>query len=915
MAVPNRASSLALARRRSALALGFTITTCSGAAFAQSTSQDSGAADPVVAEIIVTGSRISTAGFDAPTPTTVLGETELRQAGRTDIAATLGDLPQFRATSTATSTNTVTDSGISSADLRGLGDSRTLVLVNNRRYVSGNDLQTVPYSMVKRIDVVTGGASAAYGSDAVAGVVNIILDDDKEGAEVGVQHGISTHGDGEKNLVEASFGTKFLDDRAHFMIGGDFLKDEGIMPGIRRPMIGAATFLPGADGRIHPVGNLREVARNEGGLINTGVLAGQTFDPDGSLRPFQYGSIIPDTPYMVGGEGYHVDQIRSVSAPIERRNVLARASYEVSDSAKVWAEVNYNWVGDERAYFPDLAISQLDFSWDNPFLSLTPAQRAAVQAAGETGFTMGRAVTDVALARYKYDRELLQATIGIDGDLADGQWRYSAYYGHGKQKQDMNLLNITLGEQFANALDAVAGPGGTPVCRIALSDPTTACRPLNLFGSGRADPAAIDYATANWRSVQTSWLDTAGVSISGEPFELWNQPVSFATGIEYRKESVSVAYDENSVAENFNLINGTEIDKIGHNVKEAFVEVAVPLLADVPLVKSLNFNGAARLSDYSTSGQIWSWKLGGTWDVVDDFKFRATRSRDIRAANLTELFSTPSTFFTNISDISQDPAPTTQVILFTGGNPNLDPEIADTVTVGAVYSPSFLPGAQISLDYYSIKIEDVITELGAQEIINSCYDQGNQAACGQIVRNGAGVMTEINATFINLAEFTSKGFDLEASYKTHLDAFGLAGQVTVRALANYVDTLTVNNGLATIEGAGYMGSQTEFLVPRWRGSLTLSYESDLVGADLRARYLDKGGYSPPDVLDVADKISSRTYVDLGLRAYLPLMSDTRLTVYGDVQNLFDRDPPLAAVNSPYFDVIGRYFTLGVRANF
>jgi iron complex outermembrane recepter protein len=860
MAVIHRACANALSRRRGIIALGVGITCC-GPTFAQSTAKEAGAPDPLVAEIVVTGSRISTAGFDAPTPTTVIGEAELQQAGRTDIAATLADLPQFRATQTATSTNTVTESGQSPADLRGLGSSRTLVLVNNRRYVSSGDLQTVPYSLVKRVDVVTGGASAAYGSDAVAGVVNIILDDDKEGTEFGAQHGVSTHGDGEKNLFEGSFGTRFLDDRAHFMIGGDYLKDEGIAPAIRRPLIGATSLLGGV-----PFGNLHEVRRNEGGLINTGVLAGQTFGPDGTLRPFQYGTLIPGTPYMIGGEGYHIDQFRSISAPIERSNILARASYEVSDTLKVWVETSYNKVADERVYFPDLAINQLTFSWDNPFLNLTPAQRAQVQAAGETDFTMGRAVTDMALVRYKYDREAVQATIGIDGSLADGQWRYNAYYGRGKQKQDMNLLNLTLTEEFDNALDAVVGPGGTPVCRVALANPTTACRPLNLFGSGRADPAAIDYATADWRALQTTWLDTAGVSISGEPFQLWNQPVSFATGIEYRKESMAVSYDENSLAERFNTINGVNIDKIGNNVKEAFVEVAVPLLADVPFVKTLNFNGAARLSDYSTSGSIWSWKLGGTWHVVDDFKFRATRSRDIRAANLTELFSTPSTFFTNVIDTSQPSQPTTQVILFTGGNPNLDPEIADTVTVGAVYSPSFVPGLEISLDYYDIKIEDVIIDLTAQQIINSCYEQSNQAACAQIVRNAAGVMTEINATFINLARFVNKGFDLEASYRTHLDGIGLPGQLTVRALANYVDTLAQDNGLVTIEGAGYLGYQTGFLAPKWRGTVSFTYESDLLGADLRARYVDGGGYAPMEVLGVTSSahIASRTYVDLGL---------------------------------------------------
>lgn len=894
--------------RKGAIALAVAVA-CGGTAHAQETSTPP-SVEPIDV-VVVSGSRISTAGFDAPTPTTVLGEVELRQAGRTDISATLTDLPQFRATQSASSTNTVTSSGQTPADLRGLGDSRTLVLVNNRRYVSANDLQTVPYSLVKRIDVVTGGASAAYGSDAVAGVVNIILDDERQGAEVGVQRGVSTHGDAEKTLVEASFGTNLFDDRAHLLLGADYLKDEGIIPGTRRPRIGAANFFPGADG-LYPTANLREARRSEGGLINTGVLAGLTFDPDGSLRPFQYGVRNPNSPsLMIGGEGYHIDQYRSVVAPIERTNVMGRFSLDVTETFKAWAEVTYNNVADERVYFPDLAITQLTFSYDNPFLNLTPAQRQAVQTAGETQFTMGRAVTDVALAVYDYERESIQATVGFDGSFADNKWRYNGYYGQGKQEQDMKLHNLALFEPFMNAIDAVVGPNGTPVCRIALTDPSTACRPLNLFGSGRADQAAIDYATATWHAFDETWLQTAGLILSGEPFELWNQPVSFATGIEYRKEEFRSTYDANSLAGNFATINGENIAKIGNDVTEGFVEVALPLLVDKPLVKSLNFNGAARLSDYSTSGQIWSWKLGSTWHLVDDFKLRATRSRDIRAPNLTELFSAPATFFTQVQDISTTPASTAQVILFTGGNPNLDPEIADTLTVGAVFSPSAVPGLEVSLDYYDIKIEDVISTLLAQEIVNSCYNQGNQSACSQITRDGAGVMSQINATYINIAEFTNKGYDLEASYRMPV----FAGQLTVRALANYVDTLAVDNGIVTIEGAGYLGSQTTFLVPKWRGSVALAYESERIGGDLRARYLDGGGYAPKEVLALANNhIASRTYVDLGLRTYIPV-GDSKVTVYGNVQNLFDKEPALAALNSPYFDIVGRYFTLGVRANF
>ncbi len=879
--------------------------------------QEAGAEEGDTPEIVVTGSRIANAGFDAPTPTTVVGETELRQGGRTDIAATLADLPQFRQSQSATTSNSQTSSGVAPADLRGLGSSRTLVLVNGRRYIGSNDLQAVPYSLVKSIDIVTGGASAAYGSGAVAGVVNIILDDEREGFEIGAQTGISSRGDGQKYLFEGSAGFKFAGDRGHFMIGGDYLRDEGVTPGTSRPRAGAAGLFPGADGLLYPTVDLRETGRNETGLINTGIFAGQTFNNDGTLRPFNYGRLSDGAPsLMAGGEGYHVDQFRSASAPIQRANIFARASFEITDDVKLWGELGYNRVWDRRVFFPDIGIDQVDISASNPFLSQDIRDRLA--AAGETGFTMGRALTDIALSDFDYSRKTVQGAVGLDGSFAGGKWRYSLYYSHGEQRQNETLTNLTLYQNFIDAVDAVRDPVTDKiVCRVALADPGTPCRPLNLFGSGNADPAAAAYTTADWNARSAAWQDSAGASVSGELFTLWNEPVSIAAGFEYRKESFRSLYNANALAGNFTTINGENIEKVGNNVKEGFAEIVVPLLADLPFAKRVTFNGAARISDYSTSGSIWSWKFGGVWQISDDIKLRATRSRDIRSADLGELFSTRSTYYTTVVDTGLPTQPITQVILYEGGNPDLDPEIANTFTGGIVLTPRFMPGFAFSVDYYNIDIDNVITLITAQEIVNSCYDQGNPNACDQIVRDGSGSISEINAAYINIAKFKTEGLDFEASYRTRLEGIGLPGEVRLRALANYVDRMVTDNGNAPVDGAGYLGADASFLVPKWRGSASATYESETFGADLRMRYIDGGGYAPADIVpNIGDNhISSRTYVDIGLRGYVPLGDEKRLTIYGGVQNLFDRDPPVASARSPYFDLIGRYFTFGVRANF
>lgn len=877
-------------------------------------SNTDGSPTPQEAEntVVVTGSRIRSPGFDAPTPTTVVGEAELNLAGRTDIGQTLADLPQFRLTSSATSTNVFTESGITPADLRGLGASRTLVLVNNRRYVSAGDLQAVPYSVVKRIDVVTGGVSAAYGSDAVAGVVNIILDDEKEGIELGMQAGRSTHGDGDKYLFEGSGGFKFADGRGHAMLGVDYLDDKGVTPGISRPRIGGATFFPGPDGLLYPTKYTHESLRSEGGLIDTGVLAGQTFEPDGSLRAFNYGRLSPLSPaYMEGGEGYNIDNFASLSAPIKRANALARVTYNLTETLKVWGEANYNRTEDERPFFPELTIFTLDFPVDNPYLSQTI--RDTLTAAGETSFTMGRVLSDVALNRYDYDDTTKQVSVGLDGSFADDTWHYEAFYTYGEKTRNQNIKNLTRGAEFFNAIDAVVDPGsGDIVCRVALTDPSTPCAPLNLFGSGNASQAAIDYVTGTLLDREDSWLQNVGFNLSGEPFHFRNQPVSVAFGGEYRKNDFASHWDPDTLAGSFMLIQGIDIPKTGINVKEAFAEVAVPLIVDAPLAKKLTFNGAARNSDYNRSGSIWSWKLGGVWEVNDDVRFRLTRSRDIRAPNLVELFTAAGVLQTSVNDISLPDSPAVQIIAHGGGNPDLDPELADTFTVGMLLSPTALPGFNFSVDYYDIDIDKAIGTVGAQGVVNACYNDDIQAACDQITRDSTGAITDINLFPINIAQFRTKGLDFEASHRRRLGTLG--GSLTVRAIANYVDTLTTFNGVSTTRAAGYTGYQTGF--PKWRGSVTTTFESARIGGDIRARYINASHYVPESVQPgVGDNdIAARLYVDLGVRTYLPF-GDNRVTIYADVQNVLNRQPPVATLLSPFYDLIGRYFTLGARMNF
>jgi len=883
-----------------------------GAASAQDTATADGeiadAAGEQEAEIVVTGSRVQRAGFDAPTPTTVVGADELTQGARANIGEVLNDLPSFRATTTAATNPGNTGSGTVRLDLRGLGTSRTLTLLNGRRFSGGEDLNTVPMNLVKQVEVVTGGASAAWGSGAVAGVANIILNDDLEGISLGGRAGVSSRGDGARYELDGSFGTHFADDRGHFMIGAQWLDYQGIPDRNSRPRLGTTgTFTNPAYTRTNGehqyllVPDVNAANAGRGGLILTGALAGETFNPDGTLRQFQFGSV-RNGPSMIGGaDGWNTFDGLAVTQPYERIGTFARVSFDVTDNVKLWVDGSYMRMEASAPYFPDSDRGAVIRS-DNAFLS--PEIRNRLEAADQDRFTMGRWFQD-RIYQLDYHRENIEGAIGIDGEFGDG-WRYSAYYDHGEYSNYVAISNVRIRQNYLNAVDAVIDPAtGRPVCRIALTNPSTNCVPVNLFGEGNISDAAAGYIFGAAVIDQRSKLDTGGVSLRGDPFSTWAGPVSIAVGAEARRESVFTVVDPISAVNGF--VSSNRSPTIGSfNVKEGFAELVLPLL-NVDASK-IEFNGAVRYSDYSNSGGIWSWKAGLTDRIFDDLLLRATYSRDIRSGNMGELFTSRATNFSNIVD----PVTGTTILasMFTGGNPNLKPERANTLTLGGSYAPGFVPGLNLSVDYYAIKIKDVIATISAQDTVTRCVN-GNTALCNLITRNSAGAITSIEASYINLSRYETSGVDVEASYNLPLERIGLedAGTVRLRALATYVHSLITDDGVVRIQGAGTVGDNTSFGTPKWRGTASLSYDAGDAELDLRVRYVGGGVFSR--TLDVANNhIGARSYVDLGAR-----FDAGNMTFSVDVANLFDRAPPLTTGFNPHYDVIGRYLSAGVRVNF
>jgi iron complex outermembrane receptor protein len=868
--------------------------------------QDSSAREKLeVEEIVVSGSRIERVGFDQPTPTTVLGAEEIQRSARLNLQQSLNDLPQMRNTVSPNQSIANTSSGTAPIEFRGLGIDRTLTLLNGRRFVGDNNLNFVPSNLVKRVELVTGGASAAWGSGAVAGVANIVLDEDLEGVTVSAQTGKSSRSDGERHSFDGSFGTHFADGAGHFMIGAEYVNDKGIgISGRRdRPWYGADLVL------IDPANELFELRPNVkglapitfGGTILSGALAGQVFNPDGSLRPGQ------DSDY------FNLYDTLIVGSPLERLSSYARVSYRINENATVWADVVYGRTDVRQPFVPDPGMVVFSVSATNPFLSPTIRQQLA--DSGESSFLVGRFSRDALFLEFDAVRETKEAAIGIEGNFGDG-WSYDAHYSHGELDDRQRFHNAVITSNYLRAIDAVQS-GSQIVCAVnADADPTNddpACVPFNPFGEGAFSPAAQAYVTGVQMSNALRKLDSAAFRVQGDPLSLWAGPLSIAFGAEWRREEQTEDIGALDAASAFAtpVVSNAPLEG-SFNVKEGFFEALAPLVNNDAL--ELDLNGAVRYSDYSLSGGIWSWKLGGTARLYKDVLFRVTRSRDIRAPNIADLFAVNSINIRPIVDNDSagrnhpDYDPNPQATIFSGGNVDLVPEVAKSWTGGVAFTPSFLPGLNLSIDYYDIEIGNAITVPDAADITAACA-AGDAGACSRVIRDDTGTITTVYAYSQNIAQFETSGFDFEATYRLPLSS--LPGSLSFRALATYVEKLVFNSGANIRDTAGSVGDSVPSGLPKWRGTFSAAYQTDSLVVDARIRYVGGGDFNKAQNI-VNSRIGARTYVDLG--ADFTFLDN--YTVFGRVTNLFDEKPPLITTTySPHYDVVGRYYTVGLRASF
>lgn len=940
-------------------------------------------------EVVVTGTRIIRDGFQAPTPLTVLTREDIENTSPSNnIADFVNQTPQL-AGSTKPSNSRLNlsngSAGINALTLRNLGESRTLVLLDGRRSVGSTiygwvDINTIPQGLVDRVEVVTGGASAAYGSDAVAGVVNFVLNKKLEGVRVTGEAGVTTYGDGFNYSGSVSGGHSFAGGRGHVLFNAEIAHQDGIFEidpidrewnhtGYVRVENPARSSDPTQPRYITTLRNVGASNSTPGGLITSTALRGLYFGQGGSVNVFDYGtfqfpalggasapSVVQNGSWQVNDSGRRI----GLMPEDDRWGVFGRLSYELFDGVEAFVEASYNR---QKVFFnagPNLSTG---ITYTTTGCTTVPVPVScnafalqtlgAARLTGVDSFTLATTAADLPFRAIDNERKVQRYVIGLEGGFEafgkEARWDVYAQYGRSDVREQ--LRNIMHTARMRAATDAAFAPAGNAggyaagsiQCLINVNasgaDDDPNCVPLNRLGLGVADPAAVNYVLGDPYRDQVLQQFVTGANFAFTPFATWAGDVSVSLGGEYREERIRgevPAEFQPTINPNGTTSNAWSVGNYlpfrgKYNVKEAYLETVVPLGL------GLEFNGAVRATDYSNSGYVTTWKLGATWQPIEDIRIRVTRSRDIRAPNLNELYQAGTANSDSVANpiYTQDGANGPQRYGYSGlttGNPNLKPEVANSWNIGAVLSPRFLPGFTISADYFRIDLEGAIDSITAQEVVNRCYADQVQEFCDAITiddgrsQPGAPYLL-IRTQPFNYVRRLVRGIDFDAAYRIPVGE----GQVTLRGVATrYIENLAVT-GVAGSEPVNTVGANGgQFSTPTWIFRGSINYETPTFSATFTGRGISAGKYvangiectsgCPESTTNFPtydnNRVSGLFYADLNLTQKLR-MGSSEAEVFFNVTNLFNRWPLLVpetgnASNTTYSDMLGRQFRIGFR---
>jgi len=987
-----------------------------------------------VQELVVTGSRIPQKNLTSVSPITTVNNQSIKLQGTTNVEDLINNLPQAFADFGQFESNGA--SGTATVDLRGLGNSRTLVLVDGKRVPPGDpsepvaDLNFIPPALIDRVEVLTGGASAVYGSDAVAGVVNFIMKHNYEGLQIDAEFSIGEHENNDQQVRKAnafgssSFGFPLLnlpsgaawagarhtvsitggantpDDKGNVEFYMTYTSIDPVLEGkYDWSTCGLATntsnthqqYCSGSS--TDATGRLSTSALTVGGVKGAAANPGDydiTLPPvDGLMAPFSI------------GQAYNFAPLNYIQRPDIRWNAGEFSHYEVAP----WLDLYSNFMFMDDHTVAQIAPSgsfygsQYQIPCNDPLLSTAQVNTLCGESAGEAGdyatVSIGRRnieggprVSDIEHMDYR-------VIFGAKGDLGSG-WSYDASAQYGRTELTDVTTGYFLTSKIANALDVVPNPAtggvngvapGAPVCAIAVSGQDTTCVPYNLWSTGGVTPAALNYLEST--AISKGELDQQVVtgSVAGDLGQYgvkspWSSDgVGISLGAEYHREFLATYFDEPILEGDLAGGGGPALPTRGSQAdKDVFGEVRIPIIQNMPFFKDLTFEGGARYSDYTHGGGNWTYKAGGDWQVTSDIRLRASYERAVRAPNVSELFTpavpglvsgtdpcagaTPS-FTAAQCALTGVPASAYGTVTpcvsgqcgdFSGGNPNLTPEVGKTFSAGFVFTPTFFRGFSLSVDYFDITVDKVITTLPLNLVMNGCALNDIAALCADIHRDpafnywiGGSTNGFVNLAEINAASLNTKGVDVNADYRTTLSDWHLPdyGSLDFNFTGTWVDNLTTAlPGQSPYDCAGLFGLTCGTPTPKWRHQARITWTSPWnLTLSLAWRYLSGTGLdfdsnqdslqlgSPgaglpgvKDVLPTDAHIPSFSYFD----ASFQYKFRNRYTVRGGVNNIFDRTPPLLDSNSfgisapPFgngntypqvFDPLGRVFFVGLTADF
>lgn len=864
-----RTSQHSRSKLASAIKLGL-IASVSTTAFTVSTSAVA-QEEAKVERIQVTGSRIQRTDMETASPVTVIDASAIKASGATSIDEILQQMTATGGAMTNPGINNGSQGG-ASINLRGLGSQRTLVLVNNRRMVNSGtgaastvDLNTIPVSMIKRVEVLKDGASSVYGSDAVAGVVNIILKDDFEGLELNVQTGISGHGDAEETSFDLTTGGSF--DRGNVVMSVQYLKRGSASQADR---------------------GFSECPYDEvdGELVCAGSVYsenGHLYGPDKELQGNPDGSWDEFT----NEDKYNYAADSFLYTPMERLNFTALGNYELNDDMTLFVETMYSKRWSEQQMAPQPIYTEFEY---------TEAMGDSLLEHGiDYGDTLGyaRRLTDTGNREFSQVVDTARVVVGVEGMLDNG-WIWDTSINYGRNDSVDRLANlVNMGSLNEDITDGNFNP---------------------LDQASWSTESMQGYTYTEQNTGGSEMLILSG-NLSGEVMELPAGYLGFASGIEHRKEKAWFIPDSLTAQ---GLANDPKVDPTEgeYDVNEAYLELAIPLLSDLPFAQQVDLSAAVRYFDYSTFGSDSTWKLGLTWKMTDDFMIRSVASTAFRAPSVDELYSGSATSFDKITH------PVTgeksyQAEVTRGGNENLTPEEAETFTVGFVYSPSYLDGFSVTADYYDISITNSIALVDSNYIAAQCMNNlGEQintdtALCqsADITYDPLSGKIKFNNQLQNIGAENTSGIDLNLAYT--FDALGLDWRTGLDTTILLENESEISGN--TIDYAGYITSGMGSFA-KVKSNFDLGVQGDDWSANYQARYIS--GMDSYDCQEdpsacMAPTVGSVIYHDLSGSYFLS--NGVQLSL--GVNNLFDKEPPYYsgsndANTDPYtYDTLGRYFYL------